>query len=52
MGMKVAGLSMLANVAAGLSGKTINHAEVLEATVQMNADVGMLLQRFFDSYES
>src|SRR5437016_824962 len=30
MGMKVAALSMLANVAAGISGKAINHAEVLE----------------------
>ena len=51
MGMKVAGLSMLANIAAGNSGKPINHDEVLDAATQMNADVGMLLQRFFDSYE-
>src|SRR2546425_1936426 len=46
MGMKVAGLSMLANVAAGISGEPINHSEVLEATAQMNADLGTLLQRF------
>jgi purine-nucleoside phosphorylase len=52
MGMKVAGVSMLANVAAGMSGKTIDHAEVLDTAAQMNADVGMLLQRFFDAYES
>jgi purine-nucleoside phosphorylase len=52
MGVRVAGLSMLANVASGISGKPINHAEVLETTVEMNADVGMLLQRFFDTYES
>jgi len=52
MGIKVAGLSMLANVAAGISGKPVDHAEVLEMAAQMNADVGMLLQRFFDSYES
>ncbi len=51
MGMKVAGLSMLANVAAGISGKAINHDEVLDTATQMNADLGMLLQRFFDSYE-
>ncbi|PYS41477.1 MAG: purine-nucleoside phosphorylase [Acidobacteria bacterium] len=52
MGMKVAGLSMLANVGAGISDKPINHSEVLEATAQMNADLGTLLQRFFDKYES
>jgi purine-nucleoside phosphorylase len=51
MGMKVAGLSMLANVAAGISGKAINHEEVLDTATQMNADLGMLLQRFFDTYE-
>ncbi len=51
MGMKVAGLSMLANVAAGITGKAINHDEVLDTATQMNADLGMLLQRFFDTYE-
>jgi purine-nucleoside phosphorylase len=50
MGMKVAGLSMLANVAAGISGKVINHDEVLAAATQMNADLAMLLQRFFETY--
>ncbi len=50
MGMKVAGLSMLANVAAGISDKPIDHTEVLETATQMNADIGMLLQRFFDTY--
>ncbi len=52
MGLKVAGLSMLANVAAGMTGKPINHEEVLTTATQMNADLGMLLQRFFDTYES
>ena len=52
MGMRVAGLSMLANVAAGISGKSIDHSEVLDTATQMNADVGMLLQRFFDTYAS
>jgi purine-nucleoside phosphorylase len=51
MGMKVAGLSMLANVAAGITGKSINHDEVLDTAMQMNADLGMLLQRFFETYE-
>ncbi len=51
MGMRVAGISMLANVAAGVSGKPINHEEVLETALQMNADIGMLLQRFFETYE-
>src|SRR4030095_17161112 len=48
MGMRVAGLSMLANVAAGISGKAINHGEVLDTATEMNADLAMLLQRFFD----
>jgi purine-nucleoside phosphorylase len=52
MGMKIGGLSMLANVASGLSGKPIDHSEVLATATQMNADLGMLLQRFFDTYES
>jgi purine-nucleoside phosphorylase len=50
MGLKVAGLSMLANVAAGISGKAINHEEVLAMATQMNADLALLLQRFFESY--
>ena len=52
MGMKVAGLSMLANLAAGISGKPISHSDVLGSAAEMNAEVGMLLQRFFDTYES
>lgn len=51
MGMKVAGISMLANLAAGVSGKPINHEEVLETALQMNADIGMLMQRFFETYD-
>ena len=51
MGMKVAGLSMLANEAAAVSGKPIDHAEVLDTATEMNADLGTLLQRFFDTYE-
>ena len=52
MGMRVAGLSMVANVAAGILDKPIDHSEVLETATQMNADLGTLLQRFFDTYES
>jgi len=51
MGMRVAGLSMLANVAAGILDKPIDHSEVLEMATQMNTDLAMLLQRFFDTYE-
>ena len=52
MGLKIAGLAMLANVAAEISGKPIDHSEVLDTATEMNAEVGMLLQRFFDTYES
>jgi inosine/guanosine/xanthosine phosphorylase family protein len=48
MGLKVAGISMLTNMAA--SKDPINHEEVLNKTAQMNADVGMLLLRFFEKY--
>lgn len=51
MGVRVAGLSMLANLAAGTTGKPINHEEVLEMATQMNADLGMLLQRYLETYE-
>jgi purine-nucleoside phosphorylase len=52
MGMKVAGLSMLANVASEVSGKPIDHSEVLDTATEMQGDLGILLQRFFDTYES
>ena len=52
MGLSVAAMSMLTNEAAGISGKPIDHAEVLATAAQMNGDVGMLLQRFFDTYAS
>src|SRR5215471_7818839 len=52
MGMKVAGLSMLANSAAEPSGKPIDHADVLSTATEMNADLLTLLQRFFDTYEA
>jgi purine-nucleoside phosphorylase len=50
MGVKVAGISMLTNAAATKSGPLINHEAVLSMTAQMNADVGVLLLRFFETY--
>jgi purine-nucleoside phosphorylase len=52
MGMRVAGLSILANVAADVSAEPLTHSDVLETAGQLNADVLMLFQRFFDTYES
>ena len=52
MGMKVAGLSMLANAAAGISGKIITHDEVLEVAAKASVDLGKLLQSFFEIYGS
>jgi purine-nucleoside phosphorylase len=52
MGMKIAGLSMLANEAAEPSGKPIDHTDVLHTANELNADVLTLLQRFFDTYEA
>jgi purine-nucleoside phosphorylase len=50
MGLRVAGISMLANVAGGTPGKPVDHQDVLNTASHMNADVGMLLQRFFENY--
>jgi len=50
--VRVAGLSMLANVAAGISGKPIDHSEVLDVATEITAELGMLLQRFLETYEA
>jgi len=50
MGLKVAGISLLTNKGAETSGRHIDHNEVLNKTAQMNADVGMLLLRFFETH--
>lgn len=50
MGLRVAGISMLANTAAGISGKPIVHEDVLQRSDQMNADIGVLLHRFIETY--
>jgi purine-nucleoside phosphorylase len=51
MGLKVAGISMLANLASGSTGQPINHEEVLEMALQLNGDLGVLLFRFFETYD-
>jgi purine-nucleoside phosphorylase len=50
MGMKVAGLSMIVNLGANRSAKPVSHDDVLNTATCMNADLAMLLQRFFDTY--
>jgi len=50
MGLKVAGISMLANVAGGNPAKPVAHSDVLTTASEMNGDVGILLQRFFENY--
>jgi purine-nucleoside phosphorylase len=50
MGLRVAGVSMLANLVTG--SEPITHEAVLKMTSQMNADVGMLLHRFLETYAS
>jgi len=52
MGLRVAGISMLANIAGGDAGKPVNHNDVLAMASHMNADIGMLLQRFFENYSN
>jgi purine-nucleoside phosphorylase len=51
MGLKVAGISMIANAAATLEGVPIDHEDVLAKTAQMSADVGMLLLRFLEIHD-
>ena len=52
MGLRVAGISMLTNLAAGISDKPLNHEEVLAMATQMNADLAILLQRFFEDWKA
>src|SRR5262249_42177672 len=51
MGVKGAGRSMMASVASRICGKPVNHDEVLDTATEMNADLGILIQRCFDTYE-
>jgi purine-nucleoside phosphorylase len=50
MGLKVAGISMIANAAASSQGRPVDHDQVLTMTAQMSADLGMLLLRFLELY--
>lgn len=50
MGLKVAGISMIANAAASSEGRPVDHDQVLAMTAQMSADLGMLLLRFLELY--
>jgi purine-nucleoside phosphorylase len=45
-GMKVAGLSLVANLAAGISERTLSHADVLEATNAARSRMVDLIDRF------
>lgn len=45
LGMEVLGLSLVTNLAAGMSGKALNHEEVLEAGRQAATSMGRLLAR-------
>lgn len=54
MGVKVAGISMLGNMAAGVtpaSTAPISHDDVLESAKDVMVDLAMLLQRFFEIYD-
>jgi purine-nucleoside phosphorylase len=45
LGMEILGLSLVTNLAAGMSGKALNHLEVLEAGQAAAARMGDLLAR-------
>lgn len=51
-GMRVAGVSMIANLAAGLSGSTLSHAEVVAVSGAAAKDLGKLLKQFFATHLS
>jgi purine-nucleoside phosphorylase len=44
--MKVAGLSLVANLAAGISERTLSHSDVLEATNAARGRMVDLIDRF------
>src|SRR5438046_8976778 len=52
MGMRVAGLSMVANAAAGILGKSLVPSEVLDAATKIAADLGTLQQRLFATHDT
>lgn len=50
MGVRVAAVSMLSNVAAGLPGRPIAHEEVLKTAARMNDDLCAILRRLVETY--
>ena len=50
MGVKVAALSVLTNMAAGIISHTLSHQEVLKTARHSHDDLIRLLQSFFESY--
>ena len=49
-GLKVAGMSCITNVAAGLGGAQLSHAEVLETAEKVKNSAALLLQEFVKEY--
>jgi purine-nucleoside phosphorylase len=49
-GLKVAGMSCITNVAAGLGGEQVSHAEVLETAEKVKHSAALLLQEFAKEY--
>ncbi|MDT5010394.1 MAG: purine-nucleoside phosphorylase [Mycobacterium sp.] len=48
-GLEVLGLSLVTNLAAGITGEPISHSEVLEAGRQFATEMGSLLSRLIDA---
>jgi len=49
-GMKVAALSCITNLAAGLSGQALSHAEVLETGERVKTSAAQILKNFAQLY--
>jgi len=49
-GLKVAGMSCITNLAAGLAGKKLSHSEVLETAEKVKHSAALLLQEFAKEY--
>jgi purine-nucleoside phosphorylase len=52
MGLRVLGISLISNAAAGLSGETLNHEEVLTTAQEGAADFKKLLQGVLNNIAS
>jgi purine nucleoside phosphorylase len=50
LGMKVAGLSLMTNYAAGMAREPITHAQTMAVAREANGRVRRLLRRFLESY--